>query len=83
MSAVSAVTSVIKASSYLASYVSESFWRKLTFSRRVDKTRKAFEERLIEQGLSREDAKRLSACFEDLKGDITGMLRQGMRLGGN
>jgi len=28
--------------------------------------------------MSKEDAKRLSACFEELKDNITGMLRQGM-----
>jgi hypothetical protein len=55
----------------------------LTLGRRVSKTRKAFEKQLIQQGMSKEDAKRLSACFEDLKNNIAGMLKQGIRFGGN
>jgi len=53
----------------------------LTLGRRVSKTRRAFEKQLIQRGVSKEDAKRLSACFEDFKNDITGMLKQGIRLG--
>jgi len=33
--------------------------------------------------MSKEDAKRLSACFEDFKDNITDMLKQGIRIGGN
>jgi hypothetical protein len=58
------------------------FWVYLTLGRRVSKTRKAFEKQLMQQGMSKEDAKRLSLCFEDLKNDITAMFRQGIRLGG-
>jgi len=50
----------------------------LTLGQRVHKTRKAFEKQLILQGMSKEDAKRLSACFEELKNSITGMLKQGI-----
>jgi hypothetical protein len=32
----------------------------------------------MQQGMSKEDAKRLSACFEELKNNITGTIRQGM-----
>ncbi|MCJ7718320.1 hypothetical protein MUO69_00115 [Candidatus Bathyarchaeota archaeon] len=42
------------------------------------KARRAFEKQLILQGMSNEDAKRLSACFEELKNSITGMLKQGI-----
>jgi hypothetical protein len=83
MSAASVVTAVIKSSPYLARMSFSLFWMYLTLGRRVSKTRKAFEKQLIQQGVSKEDAKRLSACFEDLKNDITGMLKQGIRLGGN
>jgi hypothetical protein len=58
------------------------FWMYLTLGRRVSKTRKAFEKQLMQQGMSKEDAERLSACFEDLKNNITSMLKQGIRLGG-
>jgi hypothetical protein len=53
-----------------------------TLNKRVGKARKSFESELVQQGISRQDAKRLSACFEDLKNDITGFVKQGMRLGG-
>jgi hypothetical protein len=33
--------------------------------------------------MSREDAKQLSTCFEELKNNITDMLKQGIRFGGN
>jgi hypothetical protein len=53
----------------------------VTLGRRVGKARKAFEKQLVRQGMSKQDAKRVSACFEDLKNNITGMLKQGIRLG--
>jgi hypothetical protein len=83
MSTASVVTAVIKSSPHLARMSLSLFWMYLTLGRRVSKTRKAFEKQLIQQGMSKEDAKRLSACFEDLKNNITGMLKQGIRLGGN
>jgi hypothetical protein len=83
MRATSVVTGVMKSSPYLAQMAFSLFWMYLTLGRRVSKTRKAFEKQLIQQGMSKEDAKRLSACFEDLKDNITGMLKQGIRLGGN
>jgi len=52
----------------------------LTLGRRVSKARKAFEKQLLQQGMSKEDAKRLSKCFEELKNNITEMLKQGIRL---
>jgi hypothetical protein len=54
------------------------FWTYLTLERRVQKARKAFEEELVSQGMSREDAKRLSTCYEDLKNSMTRVLRQGV-----
>jgi len=81
MSAASTVTAVMKSSPYLARISLSLFSMYLTLGRRVGKTRKAFEKQLMLQGMSKEDAKRLSECFEDLKNNITGMLRQGIRLG--
>jgi hypothetical protein len=54
------------------------FWMYLTLGSRVRKTRKAIEKQLMQQGMSKEDAKRLSACFEELKNNITQMLKQGV-----
>jgi hypothetical protein len=82
-SAASVVTGVIKSSPYLVRMCLSLFWMYLTLGRRVSKTRKAFEKQLIQQGMSKEDAKRLSACFEDLKNNITRMIKGGIRLGGN
>ncbi len=82
MSEATMVVEVIKSSPYLARLSLDLGWMYLTLGRRVRKTRKAFEKQLIQQGMSKEDAKRLSACFEDLKSNITGMLKQGIRLRG-
>jgi hypothetical protein len=83
VSTASVITAAIKSFPYLAWMFLSLLWMYLTLGRRVSKTRKAFEKQLIQQGMSKEDAKRLSACFEDLKDNITGMLKQGIRLGAN
>ncbi|MBN1245229.1 hypothetical protein JXA31_06510 [Candidatus Bathyarchaeota archaeon] len=78
MSAVSIFTTVFKSIPHLAIVVLNLLWMYLTLGRRVRKTRKAFEKQLIQQGMSKQDAQRLSACYEDLKDNITGMLKQGI-----
>jgi hypothetical protein len=83
MSAASILTTMIKSSPHLAHMSLNLFWMYLTLGHRVRKTRRAFEKQLIQQGMSKEDAKRLSACFEDLKNNITAMVKQGIRFGGN
>ena len=83
VSTASVITAAIKSFPYLAWMFLSLLWMYLTLGRRVSKTRKAFEKQLIQQGMSKEDAKRLSVCFEDLKDNITGMLKQGIRLGAN
>jgi len=83
MSTVSIFTTVIKSFPHLVLMALSLLWMYLTLGRRVRKTRKAFEKQLMQQGMSKEDAKRLSVCFEDLKDNITGMLKQGIRWGAN
>jgi len=78
MSAGSVMSTVLKSSPYLARMSLDLFWMYITLGSRVRKTRKAFERQLIMEGMSKADAKRLSACFEDLKNNITGMLKQGV-----
>jgi hypothetical protein len=78
MSVVSIFTTVIKSFPHLVLMALSLLWMYLTLGRRVRKTRKAFEKQLIQQGMSKEDAKRLSACFEDLKNGFTDMLKQGI-----
>jgi len=78
VSAASVVTAVIKSSPHLALMALSLFWMYLTLGSRVRKTRKAIEKQLMQQGMSKEDAKRLSACFEELKNNITQTLKQGV-----
>jgi hypothetical protein len=81
MNAASIMTTVMKSSPNLARMSLHLFWTYLTLGQRVRKTRRAFERQLIMQGMSKDDAKRLSACFEELKNNITNMLKQGMTMG--
>ena len=76
MSAVSVMTTVIKSSPHLALISLNLLWIYWTLNSRVNKTRKAFEKQLVKQGMSIEDATRLSACFEELKSSITQTLKQ-------
>jgi hypothetical protein len=78
MSAVPIVTTVVKSFPHLVRMTLSLLWMYLTLGKRVRKTRKAFEKQLIQQGMSKQDARRLSACFEELKDNITGMLKQGI-----
>lgn len=57
-------------------------WVYATRGRRVCKTRRAFEKQLMQQGMSKEDAKRVSRCYEDLKNRIMSVFKQGIRIGG-
>ncbi len=83
MSLAPVVTAVIKKSPHLARMSLNFLWAYLTLGSRVNKTRRAFEKQLMQQGMSKEDAQRLSACFEDLKNNMTDMIKQGIRFGGN
>ncbi len=46
------------------------FWIWVTLGRKVRKARRAFERELIRQGISREDAERLSKQIETLKDQL-------------
>ena len=46
------------------------FWIYLTLNWRVRKTRKVFENQLLREGMSKYDAQRLSAQYEELKNSI-------------
>jgi hypothetical protein len=78
VSAASVLTEMIKSSPHLARMSLHLFYMYLTLDSRVRKTRKAFEKQLVLAGMSKDDAKRLSACFEELKNNITSMLKQGI-----
>lgn len=83
MSAVSIFAALFKSIPHLAIVVLNLLWMYVTLGRRVRKTRKAFENQLMQQGMSKKDAERLSMCYEDLKNSITSMLTQGIRIGSN
>jgi hypothetical protein len=51
----------------------------LTLDWKVRKTRRAFEKELIKQGMSREDAKRLSAQYTILRNNLMSGLKRSMR----
>ena len=72
------VKTLFKAAPRLALMGISLFWMYLTLGWRVRKARRAFENQLVSQGMSKEDAKRLSACFSELKNSITNMLRRGV-----
>jgi hypothetical protein len=78
MSEKSTLTTMISSTPYLIRMFLSVSWMYLTLGRRVRKTRRAFEKQLIIGGMAKEDAVRLSACFEELKNSMTRTLRNGM-----
>lgn len=51
----------------------------LTLGWKVKKARKAFEKELIKQGMAKHDAKRISAQYTALKGNIEKAFKQSLR----
>jgi hypothetical protein len=75
------VKTLIKAAPRLTMMSLSLFWMYLTLGLRVRKARRAFEKQLVSEGMSTEDARRLSACFDELKNSVTSMLRRGVTVG--
>ncbi len=65
------VKSLVKATPHISLLVLSLLWAYLTLGTRVRKTRRAFEKQMQAAGMSREDAKRLSFCYQDLKNNLT------------
>lgn len=80
MSVAPTVKALFTAGPHLAIMGTSLFWMYLTLGWRVRKARRAFEQQLVSQGMSKEDAKRLSACYNELKNSITNMLRRGVTI---
>ena len=78
MSVASIFATVFRSIPHLSILLLNLLWMYLTLGRMVNKTRRAFEKQLIQQGMSKQDAQRLSACYEDLKNNITSVLKQRM-----
>jgi hypothetical protein len=51
----------------------------LTLGWKVRRARKAFEKELIKQGMSKRDAKRISAQYRELKDNIKNAFKQSLR----
>ena len=71
------LVSTVKMTPYMARLSVSLLWTYMTLGYRVRRTRRAFEKQLIAQGMSKKDARQLSACYDDLKNSITAMVRQG------
>lgn len=81
MSASSIFVSLFESAPRLIRMTLDLFWMYLTLGWRVRKTRRAFEKQLIKQGMSKVDAKRLSACFEELKEGLLFSMKHGVSFG--
>ena len=78
MSEVSSIfVALIKSAPHLVRLMLSLGWMYLTLGWRVRSTRRAFERELVLSGMSRDDAKRLSMCYEELKNSIVYALRRG------
>lgn len=78
MNAASVFTELFKSSPYLARMSFNLLYMYATLGRQVRRTRRAFEKQLVLAGMSKDDARRLSLCFEELKNNITSMLKKGV-----
>lgn len=78
MSAAMIIKSVLKLTPHISLLVLSLIWIYITLGFRVRKTRKAFEKQLIGQGMSKENAKHISSCFEDLKNNLSDTVKQGL-----
>jgi hypothetical protein len=75
------ITTMFKSTPHLAILTLTLACTYFTLGLRVRRTRQAFEKQVIAQGMSKEDAKQLSACFDDLKNNITTTVKQGLASG--
>lgn len=78
MSLSSTFTTLIKSSPYLVRMSFSLLWMYITLGSRVRKAKRAFEKQLILQGMSKDDAKRLSACFDELKDSLVAVVKKGV-----
>lgn len=70
------MSTIFIASASIVRLLSSLFAIWLTLDWQVRKARKAFEKELIAQGMSREDAHRLSAPFKILKDELMSVFRR-------
>ena len=70
---------ILSASFSLASLVNTLLLQWLSLGWKVRRTRKAFEKELIKEGMSKEDAERLSGFYKDLKDQIVTAVTRSFR----
>lgn len=63
---------------YLSRFLLSLLLLWVTLSWRVRKARVAFERQLVLQGMSKRDAKRLSAFYKEVKDELFNVLRTGL-----
>ena len=73
----SVVVALVKSGPHLIRLMLSLGWMYLTLGWRVRRARKAFEKQLVLQGMSKDNAKRLSVCYEELKNNILNALKRG------
>jgi hypothetical protein len=78
MNAVTLMKSLVKLTPHISLLVLSLLWAYLTLGLRVRQTRRAFERQLIGEGMSKEDAKRLSACYQELKNNLSATVKDGL-----
>ena len=76
------VSAILVSGPHLAQLVLSLLWISATLGRRVRKARRAFEKQLVVEGMSKEDAMRISAFYEELKDSIVQMSMRGVSLRG-
>jgi hypothetical protein len=69
---------MIQLTPHISILVLSLLWAYLTLGLRVRQTRRAFERQLISEGMSKEDAKRLSACYQDLKDNLSATVKESL-----
>lgn len=73
----SIVVALVKSGPHLVRLMLNLGWMYVTLGWRVRSTRRAFERQLVLGGMSKDDAKRVSGCYEELKNGILYALRRG------
>ncbi len=76
------VKPMFKSTPHMAILILTLAWTYFTIGWKVRRTRRAFEKQVMAQGMSKEYAEQLSACFTDLKNSITRTVKQGLSNGG-
>lgn len=72
--------SLLKSTPNLVRMLFSLIWAYATLGWRVRRARKAFENELLLQGMSKRDAQKLSSCYDELKKSILAGIKQGIRL---